>query len=171
MLGPLAAIPIAVLVTAKWIRIPICRSLLSHEPRLAATRGGLRCHGRSFRRQCLLDDARPQPTIHLACGVSWAVSRCVTEIMKLAGRNPKSNTSAPADHGAGGRKPSECSRMTACGSSSMTRACTTPSLESSRHPPLFQSRWFAILMTLPSGARTKNRRTPHGSVVIGCTIS
>ena len=35
----------------------------------------------------------------------------------------------------------------------------------------FQSRWFTMLMTLPSGARTKNRRTPHGSVVIGCTIS
>jgi hypothetical protein len=26
-----------------------------------------------------------------------------------------------------------------------------------------QSRWFTTLMTLPSGARTKNRRTPHGS--------
>jgi hypothetical protein len=26
-------------------------------------------------------------------------------------------------------------------------------------------------MTLPSGARTKNRRTPHGSVAIECTIS
>ena len=34
-----------------------------------------------------------------------------------------------------------------------------------------QSRWFTMLSTLPSGARTKNRRTPHGSVVIGCTIS
>lgn len=37
--------------------------------------------------------------------------------------------------------------------------------------PLFQSRWCAMLMTLPSGARTKNRRTPHCSVVIGLTIS
>jgi hypothetical protein len=36
---------------------------------------------------------------------------------------------------------------------------------------LVQSRWFTMLMTLPSGARTKNRRTPHGSVVIGFTIS
>jgi hypothetical protein len=40
-----------------------------------------------------------------------------------------------------------------------------------RADPLFQSRWFTMLITLPSGARTKNRRTPHGSVVIGCTIS
>lgn len=39
-----------------------------------------------------------------------------------------------------------------------------------RWPPL-QSRWFTILITLPSGARTKNRRKPHASVVIGCTIS
>lgn len=37
--------------------------------------------------------------------------------------------------------------------------------------PLVQSRWFTMLRTLPSGARTKNRRTPHGSVVSGCTIS
>ena len=37
--------------------------------------------------------------------------------------------------------------------------------------PLFQSRWFTMLITLPSGARTKNRRTPHGSVVMGFTIS
>ena len=37
--------------------------------------------------------------------------------------------------------------------------------------PLSQSRWYAMLITLPSGARTKNRRTPHGSVVIGYTIS
>jgi len=29
----------------------------------------------------------------------------------------------------------------------------------------------SILMTLPSGGRTKNRRTPHGSEVIGRTIS
>ena len=35
----------------------------------------------------------------------------------------------------------------------------------------FQSRWRTMLITLPSGARTKNRRTPHGSVVIGFTIS
>lgn len=34
-----------------------------------------------------------------------------------------------------------------------------------------QSGCAATLMTLPSGARTKNRRTPLGSVVIGCTIS
>jgi Protein of unknown function (DUF4240) len=34
-----------------------------------------------------------------------------------------------------------------------------------------QSRWSRMLMTLPSGARTKKRRTPHGSVVIGWTIS
>ena len=34
-----------------------------------------------------------------------------------------------------------------------------------------QSRWLTMLMTLPSGARTKNRRTPHASVVSGCTIS
>ena len=43
--------------------------------------------------------------------------------------------------------------------------------QSSPGRPLFQSRWCAMLMTLPSGARTKNRRTPHGSVVIGLTIS
>ena len=34
-----------------------------------------------------------------------------------------------------------------------------------------QSRWFTMLMTLPSGARTKNLRTPQVSVVNGCTIS
>lgn len=30
-----------------------------------------------------------------------------------------------------------------------------------------QSRWKTMLRTFPSGARTKNRRTPHGSVVNG----
>lgn len=34
-----------------------------------------------------------------------------------------------------------------------------------------QSRCLTTLRTLPSGARTKNRRTPQGSVVIGYTIS
>jgi hypothetical protein len=34
-----------------------------------------------------------------------------------------------------------------------------------------QSAWFTTLKTFPSGARTKNGRTPHGSVVSGCTIS
>jgi hypothetical protein len=34
-----------------------------------------------------------------------------------------------------------------------------------------QSRWFVMLTMLPSGARTKNRRKPHASVVSGCTIS
>ena len=34
-----------------------------------------------------------------------------------------------------------------------------------------QSRCSTMLRTLPSGARTKNRRTPQGSVVIGYTIS
>lgn len=34
-----------------------------------------------------------------------------------------------------------------------------------------QSRWRTTLITLPSGARTKKRRTPQDSVVIGCTIS
>ncbi len=46
-----------------------------------------------------------------------------------------------------------------------------PRLGLTQGAPLFQSRWFTMLITLPSGARTKNRRTPHGSVVIGCTIS
>src|SRR5690606_1575452 len=34
-----------------------------------------------------------------------------------------------------------------------------------------QSRCCEMLNTLPSGARTKNRRTPQGSVVSGCAIS
>jgi MFS family permease len=34
-----------------------------------------------------------------------------------------------------------------------------------------QSRWCTMLTTLPSGARTRTRRTPHPSVVRGCTIS
>lgn len=42
---------------------------------------------------------------------------------------------------------------------------------SSRAWRTFQSRWFTMLITLPSGARTKNRRTPQASVVSGCTIS
>ena len=33
------------------------------------------------------------------------------------------------------------------------------------------SEWLTTLMTVPFGARTKNRRTPHGSVVSGWTIS
>jgi catechol 2,3-dioxygenase-like lactoylglutathione lyase family enzyme len=36
---------------------------------------------------------------------------------------------------------------------------------------LIQSWWYRMLITFPSGARTKNRRTPHASVVSGCTIS
>ena len=32
------------------------------------------------------------------------------------------------------------------------------------------SLWLTTLMTLPSGSRTKNRRTPHGSSVSGWTI-
>ena len=63
----------------------------------------------------------------------------------------------------------------------MTRAMWTASRDTLRpaqprpmyggHAVAVQSRWLTMLITLPSGARTKNRRTPHGSVVIGCTIS
>ena len=35
----------------------------------------------------------------------------------------------------------------------------------------YSSRWLTILITFPSGARTKNLRTPHGSSVSGWTIS
>jgi hypothetical protein len=35
----------------------------------------------------------------------------------------------------------------------------------------YSSRWLTMLITFPSGARTKNRRTPHGSAVSGWTIS
>ena len=34
-----------------------------------------------------------------------------------------------------------------------------------------QSVWCTTLTTLPSGARTRNRCTPQGSTVSGCTIS
>ena len=33
--------------------------------------------------------------------------------------------------------------------------------------PTYSSLWFTMLITLPSGARTKNLRTPHGSWVSG----
>lgn len=36
-----------------------------------------------------------------------------------------------------------------------------------RPRPTYSSRWLTILITLPSGARTKNLRTPHASSVSG----
>jgi hypothetical protein len=58
-------------------------------------------------------------------------------------------------------------RPTAPHNYALPHCCQNARIRKAHAAPLFQSRCCTMLMTFPSGARTKNRRTPHGSVVIG----
>ncbi len=75
------------------------------------------------------------------------------------GSRPARGCAAGSPAGAAGRRPPADGRRSPVAWSPADAPC-------GYHPLC-----WATLTTVPSGARTKNRRTPQGSVVNGCTIS